>query len=282
MDTVDPAVRRRQKMDRQVGNRQTLVNEVIALGIGTAGAAGIGQFIASAVGTFRSMSINGVVTLEGFSPVVGSAIFCVGMLLAGLGLWSGTQKFDAYRGSSGSGGWGLALGFAGGTIGALVASRTWVPAARVGWVESNYEEPHAWNWGAWVLYYGDIWLPAVLGALTVTLIMSAARAVRLTNARAQRRERLLREGARTTGLISDLRVHYSTNDQGGRTVASATGTVTYVDGHGTRRWVTRKHPDASVVVVGREVQVVHDPLRPDDDASVFVAFVREPASLDWV
>lgn len=30
------------------------------------------------------------------------------------------------------------------------------------------------------------------------------------------------------------------------------------------------------------MQVLHDPARPDDDDSVFVSFLREPATLDWV
>ncbi|MEW2807160.1 hypothetical protein AB0929_08585 [Streptomyces massasporeus] len=33
---------------------------------------------------------------------------------------------------------------------------------------------------------------------------------------------------------------------------------------------------------GGAVQVLHDPPRPDDDDSVFVSFLREPATLDWV
>jgi hypothetical protein len=282
METVDPAVVRRQKMDRQVGSRQALAGAIIALGMATVGSVGIGLFVASLVGTFRSMSINDVVTMEGFDPVAMGVIFFVGLTIAGIGSVWGAQKLDAYRASSGSGGWAFALGFAGATIGVLVASRTWVAPTRVGWIESDYEEPQAWNWGSWLLFYADVWLPVALGLLTVALTVSAAKAVRRGNARARRRERLLGEGARTTGTVSDVRIHYSTNDQGGRTVSAATATVTYVDGHGTRRWVTRKHSDASVVVAGGEVQVVHDPYRPDDDGSVFVAFLREPAALDWV
>jgi hypothetical protein len=45
--------------------------------------------------------------------------------------------------------------------------------------------------------------------------------------------------------------------------------------------VIRKYADASVLVRGGAVQVLHDPARPDDD-SVFVSFLRDPAALDWV
>ncbi|MFI5775447.1 DUF3592 domain-containing protein [Streptomyces sp. NPDC051658] len=118
--------------------------------------------------------------------------------------------------------------------------------------------------------------------LSLLLVWSAVRAERRGAASAATRDRLLIEGLRTTGTISELRIHYSSDDSGGRHVAGATATVTYVDAAGTRRWVTRKYADASVLVQGGEVQVLHDPARPDDDDSVFVSFLREPAALDWV
>ncbi|WP_030600690.1 DUF3592 domain-containing protein [Streptomyces fulvoviolaceus] len=284
METVDPSVRRRQQRDRQVGNPAALRMGVIWFVLGAAGAFVLGLLVALWFDALRAISLNAPsgTHVSGVSvPLVGAGVVA-GALLAGLGLPAGAHHLDGYRAVRGGGGWALAIGVAGFALGVAVAARDWVAADRVGWVVTDYEPPEPWGWGPWILYYADLWLPGLLVVLSLLLVWSAVRAQRRGAASAATRDRLLIEGLRTTGTISELRIHYSSDDSGGRHVAGATATVTYVDAVGTRRWVTRKYADASVLVQGGAVQVLHDPARPDDDASVFVSFLQEPAALDWV
>lgn len=284
METVDPSVRRRQQRDRQVGNPTALCLGVIWFVLGTAGAFVLGLLVSLWFDALRAISLNAPsgTHVSGVSVPLVVAGVGAGTLLVGLGLPVGAHHLDGYRAARGSGGWALAIGVAGFALGVAVASRGWVAADRVGWVMTDYEPPEPWGWGRWILYYADLWLPGLLVVLSLLLVWSAVRAQRRGAASAATRDRLLLEGLRTTGTISELRIHYSSDDSGGRRVAGATATVTYVDAAGTRRWVTRKYADASVLVQGGAVQVLHDPARPDDDDSVFVSFLREPAALDWV
>ncbi|MFE7113050.1 DUF3592 domain-containing protein [Streptomyces sp. NPDC057575] len=284
MEIVDPSVRRRQQRDRQVGNPAALRMGVIWFVLGAAGAFVLGLLVSLWFDTLRAISLNAPsgTHVSGVSVPLVVAGMGAGALLVGLGLPVGAHHLDGYRAARGGGGWALAIGVAGFALGVAVAARDWVAADRVGWVVTDYEPPEPWGWGRWILYYADLWLPGLLVVLSLLLVWSAVRAERRGAASAATRDRLLIEGLRTTGTISELRIHYSSDDSGGRHVAGATATVTYVDAAGTRRWVTRKYADASVLVQGGEVQVLHDPARPDDDDSVFVSFLREPAALDWV
>ncbi|MCX4869694.1 hypothetical protein OIC43_43490 [Streptomyces sp. NBC_00825] len=284
MEIVDPSVRRRQQRDRQVGNPAALRMGVIWFVLGTAGAFVLGLLVSLWFDALRAISLNAPsgTHVSGVSVPLVVAGVGAGALLVGLGLPVGAHHLDGYRAARGGGGWALAIGVAGFALGVAVAARDWVAADRVGWVVTDYEPPEPWGWGRWILYYADLWLPGLLVVLSLLLVWSAVRAERRGAASAATRDRLLIEGLRTTGTISELRIHYSSDDSGGRHVAGATATVTYVDAAGTRRWVTRKYADASVLVQGGEVQVLHDPAHPDDDDSVFVSFLREPAGLDWV
>ncbi|MCX5328950.1 DUF3592 domain-containing protein [Streptomyces sp. NBC_00140] len=284
MDTVDPSVRRRQKRDRQVGNPAALRMGVFWFVLGASGAFVLALPVSLWFDALRAISLNAPsgTHVSGVSVPLVVAGMVAGMLLVGLGLPVGAHHLDGYRAARGGGGWALAIGGAVFALGVAVASRGWVEADRVGWVVTDYEPPEPWGWGQWILYYADLWLPGLLVMLSMLLVWSAVRTQRRSAASAAARDRLLIEGLRTTGTISELRIHYSSDDSGGRHVAGATVTVTYVDAAGTRRWVTRKYGDASVLVQGGAVQVLHDPARPDDDDSVFVSFLREPAALDWV
>ncbi|GAA4747775.1 hypothetical protein GCM10023350_35840 [Nocardioides endophyticus] len=283
MDIIDPAIRRRERLDGAVGDPRNLLAAGTAWGLGAVGAVGIGVFMAFAVGMWRATAVNySLRPGELGQPWIVSTVFTIGLLMAGLGLPWGAARLDAFRAASGSGGPALALGAAGATVGVLISTRTWVAPDRVGWKVSEFSAPRAWGWGDWVLYYADRWLPALFGALTVALSLTAIKVVRAGAARARTRERLLREGVRTSASISDLRIHYSSDDNGSRKVAGATATVTYIDRRGTQRWVERKHSDASLMVRGGQVEVIYDPHQPEDDSSVFVAFTRRPAALDWV
>lgn len=273
---------RRRQRDRQVGNPVALRMGVFGFVLGAAGAFVLGLLVSLWFDTLRAISLNA----PSGSHVSGVSVPLVvgmvaGSLLVGLGLPVGAHHLDGYRATRG-GGWAPAIGVADFSLAVAVAARDWVAADRVGWGVTDYEPPEPWGWGQWILYYGDLWLPGLLGMRSLSLVWSAVRAQCRSAASAATRDRLLIEGLRTTGTISELRIHYSSDDSGGRHVAGATATVTYVDTVGTRRWVTCKYTDASVLVQGGAAQVLHDPARPDDDDSVFVSLLREPAALDRV
>jgi hypothetical protein len=132
------------------------------------------------------------------------------------------------------------------------------------------------------MYSSTLWLPVVLFALAAAVSVGCYREELRGRAQARELDRLLREGARVTGTVTEVFVHYSTNGEGGRNVAGATGTVRYADLSGQERFVVRRSPRAEVVSVGREVQVVYDPRHPELDASVFVSYLGRPILTDWL
>ncbi|MES5823198.1 DUF3592 domain-containing protein [Streptomyces sp. RG80] len=267
-----------------MGSPTALRVGVIWFVLGAAGALVLGLLVAVWFDALRAISLNAPsgTDVSRFSVPLAIVGLVAGSLLAGLGLPAGARQLDGYRAVRGAGGWALAIGVSGFTLGVAVGSRGWAAADRVGWVVTDYEPPEPWGWWRWPLYYADLWLPGLLVVLSLLLVWSAVRGQRRAAASAATRDRLLLAGLRTTGTIGELRIHYSSDDSGGRRAAGASATVTYVDAVGTRRWVTRKYADASALVQGGVVQVLHDPARPDDDDSVFVSFLREPAALDWV
>ncbi|WP_405651842.1 hypothetical protein [Streptomyces sp. NBC_00019] len=210
MDTVDPSVRRRQKRDRQVGNPAALRMGVFWFVLGAAGAFVLALPVSLWVDALRAISLNAPsgTHVSGVSVPLVVAGMVAGMLLVGLGLPVGAHHLDGYRAARGGGGWALAIGVAVFALGVAVASRGWVEADRVGWVVTDYEPPDPWGWGQWILYHADLWLPGLLVMLSMLLVWSAVRTQRRSAASAATRDRLLIEGLRTTGTISELRIHF--------------------------------------------------------------------------
>lgn len=210
MDTVDPSVRRRQQHDRQVGSPAALRMGVIWFVLGAAGAFVLGLLVSLWFDALRAIALNtpSGTHVSGVSVPLIVVGMGAGALLVGLGLPVGAHHLDGYRAVRG-GGWALAIGVAGCALGVAVGARGWVAADRVGWVETDYEPPERWGWGRWILYYADLWLPGILVVLSLLLVWPAVRDQRRSIACATTRNRLLTEGPRITGTISELRVHNS-------------------------------------------------------------------------
>lgn len=173
------------------------------------------------------------------------------------------------------------LGSCAATLGSLLAVTQWHQPESPGQTEKPWETT-TWGFGSWFLYYSTWWLPGIFTLITVFLLLSWVRTERRNARLTQTRDRLLAAGRRVTGVVSDVRLHYSSDDNGSKRLAGATGVVRYVDAHGTTRWVTRRTSDAGRVGLGLGASVLFDPLAPEDLERIFVAFEPDPLPHDWI
>jgi hypothetical protein len=96
------------------------------------------------------------------------------------------------------------------------------------------------------------------------------------------RNRLLTEGRKVPGAITDVSIRTSQNDQGHRSVVGADVVVKFTDLQGTDRWVTRRAENRSAIPTSDTALVLFDPLRPEADDLIFVAFEPDPLPSDWI
>ncbi len=120
----------------------------------------------------------------------------------------------------------------------------------------------------------------VIAALTTAYAVRHNRRLRTQIAD---RNRLLTAGRRIDGTITNVAVQTSKNDQGQTRVVGAEVIVKFTDLHGTERWFTRRTTSRSEIPSSTTgVQVLFDPLHPEDDDLIFVAFYPDPRPGDWI
>ncbi|RNL64350.1 hypothetical protein EFK50_07430 [Nocardioides marmoriginsengisoli] len=201
--------------------------------------------------------------------------------LAGLPLY--TWAITRYRG--GERPWLLpapvaVLGFTAGFIAVVPA---WTGPLKVGTrVDPTFHHDRDWGWASWVAYAAPVWVPVLLLAGSALTVRWAVQSARARAASVRERDRLLLHGARVAGEVTEVRVHLSSDDTGSSRPAGATVTVRYPDSEGQNRWVTRYTRSTDLRVGAGAVEVLFDPLRPDEESSIFVAFQREPLAADWI
>jgi hypothetical protein len=282
MSTIDPAVAREERARSRQGSPRVAALVLLLLVLGLTGAVATGLGFGFLVSTMRDFAINSVfadteTTVSAAGPILMSAIFAIS------GLPFAVIQLRAYTGRRGAGWWVLGLGAACFAAGLTLSTPWWTEPLEVGVaVDPVFHDDEAWSAWGWVMYSSTLWLPVVLFTLAAALMLGCYREELRSRAQARELDRLLREGTRVVGTVTEVFVHYSTNGEGGRNVAGATGTVRYLDLHGQERFVVRRSPRAEVVSVGREVHVVYDSRQPDLEGSIFVAFTGRPIPTDWI
>jgi Protein of unknown function (DUF3592) len=282
MSTIDPAVAREERARSREGSAKVATVALLLLVIGLAGAVATGLGFGFLVSTMRDSAINSIfadteTTFSIAAPGLMAAAFTIAALPFAV------LQLRAYRGRRNAGWWVLGLGIACFAGGLALSVPWWSEPLEVGVaVDPVFHDDDPWSPLGWAMYYSSVWLPVLLFTLAAAVTVGCYRDGLRSKAQDAELDRLLREGARTVGTLTEVLVHYSTNSEGGRSVAGATGTVRYVDLHGQERFVVRRSPRAEVVSVGREVHVVYDPRHPELDASIFVAFVGRPILTDWL
>lgn len=283
MSTIDPAEARRRRAGQGPGRERLARRASVCHVAGFAGAVVLGLGAALLVDTLRS----GVIMPAGsYDELV--------LWLLPLSLFGGlsgplllTYASDLERRSRGrmhASGMAPFLGVGAVTLGVVVAVvALWSRPPAVGHTPDPFTDdaPADWGFGSWLLYTAQWWLPALLVTATVALLLQWRQSERRAATAATTRDRLLATGARTTGVVTDVRVLISTDSEGSRSVSGAIGTVRF-RGAGVDRWVERRTRDASTVVVGAPVEVLYDPADAGAEEAIFVAFVRDPAPSEWI
>ena len=169
-------------------------------------------------------------------------------------------------------------------LGLYLSSRSWTDPLAVGRkVDPVFHEDDTWGTFAWIMYRADIWLPLLVVVIAVWTTAYAVRHNRRLRTQIADRNRLLTAGRRIDGTITNVAVQTSKNDQGQSRVVGAEVIVKFTDLHGTERWVTRRTTSRSEIrAATTAVQVLFDPLRPEDDDLIFVAFYPDPRPGDWI
>lgn len=282
MSTIDPAVAREERARSRQGSPRVAAFALLLLAVGLSCAVLTGGGFGFLANELRDSSINSVFAeTETSVPAAAPALM---MAMFGMAAFPfAVIQLGAYRGRRSGAWWVLGLGLACFAGGFALSIPWWSEPLQVGLaVDPVFHDDDPWSAWGWVMFYSNLWLPVLLFALAAAVSLGGYREELRTRAQDAELDRLLREGTRAVGTVTEVLVHYSTSSEGGRSVAGATGTVRFSDLLGQERFVVRRSPRAEVVSIGREVQVAYDPRRPEQDGSIFVSFVSRPILTDWI
>lgn len=280
VNTVDPARARHDRLERWRGHPGVLAAAVAAsaatLVCGFLAGNGLGEFVEQ----FRTMAVDSVFDDRGDDAppygVMWGTFGLFGLLLAVTLTGAAVRR---YQGRPTGPAFPAVAALAACTAGTGVSARGWLPPLAVGTaVDPVFHHDETWGFGAWLMYYADRWVPALLLAVTVLALVNAIQVARRYAEVARTRERLLAHGRRVPADVVEVKLHLG-GDESGTRVVGATVTVSFSDLAGVRHWVTRKTRDTTVTT---GAEVLFDPARPDDEKSVFVALRRHPALSDWL
>ena len=287
MSLIDPAVSRNESLRKQQGQQRMLTLGLTALAIiGIAalasGAAMSALFDEMRHGTIDSIFDDRQTLIEGHMFLLPAGVtFGIMGVLGGVALY--VWAITRYLG--GETPWLLPapVGVVGFTIGYTALVPAWTGPLEVGKrVDPSFGHDRDWGWGSWILYSSAVWVPLLLLAISAVVVLWAKRTSQARVALRAERDRLLVEGMRVPGDATEVRVHMSNDDTGSSRPAGATVTVRYLDAQSRPRWVERFTRSTELQVGPAAVEVLFDPLRPDEAKSVFVAFRREPLPSDWI
>ncbi|MFC3491085.1 hypothetical protein [Glycomyces rhizosphaerae] len=288
MSTTDPAASQRAKRQRRAGDRRFLRGAIAAAAGMVAFAFLFGLGIATTVDMLRHFAIDstfddrlpypmfwGPGTL-GFLWILG-----LGGLIAGSS--AASHLLDAYRGGELQPRILASLAAGAVAVAVVVDAPTWLDPLEVGvTLDPVFHEDTPWGAAEWIAYYADRWFPALALVIAGLVVAFSIRHYRRLRRQIADRNRLLREGRRTMGTITDAAQRTTTNDQGQRSVVGVEVTVKFTDDRGVDRWVIRFSRGRSALPGRGFAAVLFDPLRPSVDDLIFVSFYPDPTPAEWI
>lgn len=284
VNTVDPAQVRHDRIERWRGSRGMLAGAVVAsvatLLLGYLAGAGFGELVEQ----FRTMAIDSVFDDRGDSEPPYLAMWgtfgFLGCILTG-NLAAGAAR--RYQGRPSTPAFPVVLALAAHALGTWVSSRGWLPPLAVGTeVDPVFHEDEKWGLWAWVMYYADWWVPALMLVLTSAAVLLVIRLARRHADMVKERERLLAHGHRVPADVVEVKLRIASNESGSSHAVGAIVTVSFVDLAEVQHWVTCRTPDVGVATGASLAQVLFDPERPTHNKSIFVALRRHPTLSDWL
>ncbi|SDE56184.1 hypothetical protein [Glycomyces harbinensis] len=288
MSTTDPAASRREKRRRLAGDPGVLAAAIACAALMAASAFVVGLAIGETADMLRDTVINSSFDdREPYPMFWGLGTFGY-LWVGGLGGLIGgsaaaTHLLDTYRGGERQPRILASLAFCAIAAGVAVNAQTWLEPLEVGTkLDPVFHEDAPWSVFGWIAYYADIWLPALAVTIAATVVVSSVRLQGRLRRQIAERDRLLAEGRRVKGAITEVSIRTSVNDQGQRSIVGAEVTVRFTDGQGVQRWVTRFSRDRAAMPGTGFVEVLFDPQRPGVEDLIFVSFQRDPAPAEWI
>ncbi|MEU2948975.1 DUF3592 domain-containing protein [Nocardiopsis alba] len=280
MSTVDPAAAREARLRRLVGSPKALILTLVGgLTLVLAGGA-VGYAVSAIMDRVRVSTVNSVFSdTESTMAYWVTPIAAIGSIIGFLAYSHWSHRYSGGRSIHPR---PVTLWFLGIAVTMWWATTyLWAPVDMVGTaIDPVFGEHEAWGTGAWFSYAMRWWAP---GLATIVFVLSLVFGF-LSRVRERRgREllgRLLREGTRTTGEVTELTLPVS-NDSG----PSVTHwTFSFTDLRGQRRWVQRiqRLPRGRVLSIGGPVTVLYDPSRPHDTSRIFVALEGGDRAEDYL
>lgn len=270
MSTTDPRLEREQAIAKRKASPVTRVAIIVLAVVHAALWALAGWGIASVIDVFRLMSVNEVGSWTGnheddywmlFVGVFAGAV--LGFVLTGRAsilMSRGAAVFLP-----------MVTAFVGLTVAFAAYFPEWTPAQQVGrrLPFSEGDSGETWGPGDWIAYAVPFWVPAILALVAIAAILVVIRAARASRKRTARILRVMDQGMRVVGTVSDA-------GSGSVYVNSAplvTLTVAFTDLDGVDRWVTKRRvfPPTAVPKVGDIYTVWYDRDDPANQASIVLA-----------
>ncbi|TDD59459.1 hypothetical protein E1263_14840 [Kribbella antibiotica] len=276
---------RRAKRVQRAGRPGFLIGALIAGAVQLVAAFGFGVGAGMLFDEIRGSSIDS--SGPGLESVLGMATIPVLMMggLLGLFIAGATARYlvDAYRGGEKQPALQTPLAFWAFAGGVALDARSWnAPLTGGETFDPVFNGNESWSGSGGVMDHADIWFPALFAVIALLVTLFAIRHNRRLRQQVAERNRLLAEGRKVTGQITDVTVRTSTNDDGHHSIVGAEVIVKFTDLQGTDRWVTRTVQGREAVPSLGEALVLFDPLRPDVVDAIFVAFVPDPLPGDWI
>lgn len=288
MSTIDPADAQRTKRLQRAGDRRFLAWAVVVGAVMAAGAFLLGLAIASTADLLRHFTIDSTFDDRVPYPMFWGAatlgiLWSLGMAGTLIGSMTGTWLIDTYRGGEQQPRILTSLAACAVAAAVVLDAPTWLAPLEVG-VERDpvFHEDKPWSVFGWAAYYADLWVPGLAVVIAGLVVAYAIQHYRALRHQIADRSRLLREGRRTRGAVTGVKLRTTTNDQGQRSIVGADVTVRFTDAHGAERWVVRfSRGRASIPSIGF-AQVLFDPQRPGEDELIFVSFHPDPTPPEWI
>ncbi|MEV6413188.1 hypothetical protein [Kribbella sp. NPDC051718] len=288
MSTVDPAAERRAKQQRYVGQPGMLVAAVVFAVVQVGCAAVLGLGIGAMADFIRHSIIDSVfddrdVFPDFWGPATMGIALTVGIIgtIAAAGLSS--MFLQRYRGGEKQPSVLAPIGLVAVAVAVTIHAQSWTEPLEVGTqIDPSFHTDEDWGVFSWIAYYADIWLPALLIVIAVLVVWYAIKYNRRLRLQIANRNRLLTQGRRVAGTITQVTVVTSQNSEGHKTTVGADIVVKFTDANGTDRWVKRRSTNRSAMPGPGVALVLFDPLQPGDENSIFVAFTADPTPPDWI
>lgn len=281
MSTVDPVRRVKERQASRVGSSRAAIWLLLSAIVTLAAGLICGMAVAWMFDLNREHMINSIfadapelsmslVWTTAVGPIL--AVAAGGMMTAAAKAYTG-HLFDFPVVGP------VTIGLIGAVPGVMIGIRYWTPPMTVGVrTDPVFGDDEVWSQIDWIAYHATTWLPLLTALLALVSLVSGIHARRRKASRRRDLDRLLVEGHRVVGDITDI----STPSEGSAILTP--WTVHFLDRSLTDRWVTShgRFERNDIPKVGDLVSVLYDPMAPGDKHRIYIGGMEAVTADDFL